>query len=311
MLISIIIPTYNRAYLIGETLDSILAQTYTNWECIVVDDGSTDNTAKVVRKYIKEDKRFQYYLRPNDRIKGANTCRNYGFELSKGEYIKWFDSDDIMHPSLLEKQLNSIDKNIDCSVCKVAYYDFENDDVLKENTISSDHLIEDYLVGEVTFYISGPLWSRLFLNNQKELFDEKISNLDDWDFNLRMLYQEPAMTYIDEPLIKYRIHEDSLSKEIVKCNFTEIISEFRARRKHLLILVFNNSIETLKFKQFIIRRNKFYLRESLLQKNKCSTILFSNLLLTQFIALDFIGILKIFFGYFGIKYFKIGYKFFK
>ncbi|WP_372938266.1 glycosyltransferase family 2 protein, partial [Seonamhaeicola sp.] len=86
-LVSIIIPTYNRAHLIGETLDSVLAQTYTHWECIVVDDGSSDHTSQVVATYCKNDARFQYHQRPLDRPKGANACRNYGFELSKGEYI--------------------------------------------------------------------------------------------------------------------------------------------------------------------------------------------------------------------------------
>ncbi|WP_281324260.1 glycosyltransferase family 2 protein [Flavobacterium sp. IMCC34518] len=308
MLISIIIPTYNRAYLIGETLDSILAQTYTNWECIVVDDGSTDNTAKVVRKYIKEDKRFQYYSRLNDRTKGANTCRNYGFELSKGEYIKWFDSDDIMHPSLLEKQLNSIDKNIDCSVCKVAYYDFENDDILKENTISSDHLIEDYLVGEVTFYISGPLWSRLFLNNQKELFDEKISNLDDWDFNLRMLYQEPFIVCIDEPLIQYRIHETSLSQEIDKLNFRELESEFRAIKKHIFLLKKNKKVDQKILKRHLKNRYQFILRKALIENNKYKFYYFKKLLIIQCQLLDFLEMIKITIGFTVYIFLKKGYK---
>ena len=72
-LISIIIPTYNRAHLISETLDSILAQTYLNWECIVVDDGSTDTTADVMREYIKKNSRFQYHQRPDNRKKGPNS----------------------------------------------------------------------------------------------------------------------------------------------------------------------------------------------------------------------------------------------
>lgn len=83
-LVSIIIPTYNRAHLIGETLDSVLAQIYTNWECIVVDDGSTDSTAELLAFYVEKDSRFQYHHRPKDRLKGANACRNYGFELSRG-----------------------------------------------------------------------------------------------------------------------------------------------------------------------------------------------------------------------------------
>ena len=67
-LVSIIIPTYNRAHLIGETLDSVLAQTYQNWECIIVDDGSSDNTDDVVNDYVKKDPRFKYYYRPDEHL---------------------------------------------------------------------------------------------------------------------------------------------------------------------------------------------------------------------------------------------------
>lgn len=81
-LVSIIIPTFNRAHLIGETLDSVLAQTYPNWECIVVDDGSTDNTDEVMAEYMARDARFQYHHRPEDRLPGGNAARNYGVEFS-------------------------------------------------------------------------------------------------------------------------------------------------------------------------------------------------------------------------------------
>jgi len=104
-LVSIIIPTYNRAHLIGETLDSVLAQTYTHWECIVVDDGSSDSTSEILETYCKQDSRFQYHHRPIDKPKGANACRNYGFELSKGEYINWLDSDDLVSHNKIEEQL--------------------------------------------------------------------------------------------------------------------------------------------------------------------------------------------------------------
>ena len=77
-LVSIIIPTYNREHLIGETLNSIIAQTHTNWECIVVDDGSTDNTEEVLKNYKEKDKRFIFLKRPDNLPKGANTCRNIG-----------------------------------------------------------------------------------------------------------------------------------------------------------------------------------------------------------------------------------------
>src|SRR5690606_30981203 len=105
-LVSIIIPTFNRAHLIGETLDSVIAQTYQNWECIVVDDGSTDDTAKVMEAYTAKDSRIQYHHRPPEHKPGGNGARNYGFKMSRGEYVNWFDSDDIMLPDFLEFKVN-------------------------------------------------------------------------------------------------------------------------------------------------------------------------------------------------------------
>ena len=79
-LVSIIIPTFNRAHLIGETLDSILAQTYTHWECLITDDGSTDNSIEIIQEYVTKDTRFKLFTRPANRPKGANACRNIGLE---------------------------------------------------------------------------------------------------------------------------------------------------------------------------------------------------------------------------------------
>lgn len=106
-LVSIIIPTFNRGAIIGETLNSVLNQTYTNWECIVVDDGSTDATDNVLAEYCKKDARFQYHKRPSNLPKGGNVCRNIGFTLSKGDFIKWLDSDDLLSKDLLSAQVNT------------------------------------------------------------------------------------------------------------------------------------------------------------------------------------------------------------
>lgn len=104
-LVSIIIPTFNRADLISETLDSIVNQNYANWECLVVDDGSTDETTQVVSTYQKKDPRIKLHSRPKSKKKGANSCRNYGLHLSSGDYIQFFDSDDIMKPTCLENRV--------------------------------------------------------------------------------------------------------------------------------------------------------------------------------------------------------------
>ena len=94
-LVSIVIPLYNRAELIAETLQSVLMQFYQNWECIVVDDGSTDNSFQVIKSLFEKDNRIKVYER-NREPKGASTCRNIGIEKSNGEYIIFLDSDDLL-----------------------------------------------------------------------------------------------------------------------------------------------------------------------------------------------------------------------
>lgn len=110
-LISIIIPVYNRVDIISETLDSVLSQSYQNWECIIVDDGSTDNSWDFLSEYIKKDSRFHLYKRPNNRKSGGCGARNFGYLKSKGKYVKWLDSDDIIEKELVEKEVQKLEEN--------------------------------------------------------------------------------------------------------------------------------------------------------------------------------------------------------
>lgn len=103
-MISVIIPTYNRAHLLPITLQSVLAQTYTDYEIIVIDDGSTDDTAQVMTKYPKVK-----YIK-HDRNLGVSEARNTGLKAANGDYIAFIDSDDIMLPDKLEKQIDAIMK---------------------------------------------------------------------------------------------------------------------------------------------------------------------------------------------------------
>ena len=100
-MISIIIPVFNSEKFIEETLLSVLNQTYTDWECILVDDGSTDASWDIMQEFTAKDIRFRSFKRPENLPKGANSCRNFGFEQSQGDYINWFDSDDVMLPDFL------------------------------------------------------------------------------------------------------------------------------------------------------------------------------------------------------------------
>lgn len=140
-LISIIIPTYNRADVLPQTLDSVLNQTYQNWECIVVDDGSRDNTAEILERYAVKDKRINFYKRPEERKPGGNGARNYGFLKSFGEYVKWLDSDDLITPKLLEYEVERINsKNPEAILTHWKYFDSENNSFPERNKlVLSDH----------------------------------------------------------------------------------------------------------------------------------------------------------------------------
>ena len=152
-LISIIIPTFNRAHIIGETLDSILAQTYPYWECIIIDDGSIDDSEEVIGEYVKNDGRFQYYNRPKEIIKGLTSCRNYGYSLCKGDFVSWFDSDDLYFKYALETYINLFSENTDVVVAKLEKVDLKTGNKISQNKIRSNNTIEDYFTGKIAFYV--------------------------------------------------------------------------------------------------------------------------------------------------------------
>lgn len=309
-LISIIIPTYNRGHVILETLESIRKQSYTMWECIIVDDGSTDNTEFVVSEFIKNDSRFQFYRRPKSLIKGPNACRNFGFYKSKGVWVKWLDSDDLLLDNCLKYKAQFIVDHLDAIVCKIELVHFETNRIIKVNNIYSKQLVGDYITNNISFYVCGPLWKRSFLEKQIELFDINIYNLDDWDFNLRMLYQKPKIHFLDEKLIKYRRHENSLSNEIGKLNLKEIKSEFVARKKHIDILTSIDKEHAELLNIYIINRYNQLLRLALIKQNNISKFLLKSLIANLYFNQNYFGILKSIVGYTSYKIFNRGYFFF-
>lgn len=207
-LVSIIIPTFNRAHFIGETLDSIISQTYQNWECIVVDDGSSDYTIELLDFYCKKDTRIKFYHRPDSLPKGANDCRNFGFLKSRGEYINWFDSDDVMLESFIESKVNSFQSSVDFVICS-GYYTNEK---LEINSKMEMDLQCDLYKGLVMWnnhiITNSVLFRRSFLEN-KTLFLSKISRGQEAEFFSRLFFQIPQETFriIIEPLFLYRHHE--------------------------------------------------------------------------------------------------------
>ena len=207
-LVSIIIPTYNRAHLISETLDSVLAQTYTNWECIVVDDGSTDGTDELLASYCKKDNRFQYHHRPKDRFPGGNTARNYGFVLSRGAYVQWFDDDDVMLPEFLSLKIAQFSTNkIEFVICTGF---LTNEFLAKKEIIGlieTDQLYKDYARIRLNIFTPSVLFKRQFLEGIN-LFDELLVRGQEMDLFLRLFFLKKPEQYkiINRALFLYRQH---------------------------------------------------------------------------------------------------------
>lgn len=210
-LVSILIPNYNKANFLRGTLDSMLAQTYKHWECIIVDDHSTDGSWEILEEYAKKDHRFQIYKRPENRKKGGNAARNYAFELSKGEYISWFDSDDIMVTVKIEHQLNSIiSNNSDLVISKIQ--NLEENLPYKEFIFENDVLKRPikYLKGSFWFGTPVPLFKKSFLNSFDNLFDEHLKRNQEAEFFTRILLLQPSISFLNEINVLRRFDENSI-----------------------------------------------------------------------------------------------------
>ena len=212
--VSIIIPNFNRAHLISDTLESIVAQDYKNWECIIIDDHSTDKSIQVIKDFIGRDIRFKVVKRPEHKPKGANSCRNYGFELSNGELIQWFDSDDIMTPDQLQILVDAISENeVDFAVGESMNfkegkgfigkpYDFEK--------IDSD-------INAFNFGKQKIGWITDDFLGKKEIFqglsfNEKYkTDGDEYNFFTRLLHLNNNGKFINKIITHRRIHSGTLS----------------------------------------------------------------------------------------------------
>jgi len=214
--VSIVIATYNRAQYIIDTLKSIQEQIYTDWECIIIDDGSTDNTEAAVSNFIKFDARFTYELRPKEISKGANACRNYGYRKSSGDLIKFFDSDDIMLPNHLEVLVSEIEKNnLDFAVGDCQNFD-ENG--LRERPYEINR--KEAVLSATNFALHQVAWitNDLMVKRQfaeRLLFNEEITDVaNEYQYNIKLLLLTTNGKLIDKILTHRRVHNTSMTSKL-------------------------------------------------------------------------------------------------
>lgn len=209
-LVSVIIPNYNRSNLIISTVQSVLNQSYSNLEIIIVDDYSSDDSRDTIMSLMKKDSRIKkIFLESN---KGANYCRNIGVSVAEGEYIAFLDSDDEFEENKIEVQVNCMEKMneqvgiifTNISVNGKAIGKMENQKV---------HLNKIMFRNELGGFSTVFLKKTVF--NEIGGLDEDLKSCQDWEFYLRVLSKYDGY-YISLPLVKYFLQEDSISKNLDK-----------------------------------------------------------------------------------------------
>ncbi|MFH6999068.1 glycosyltransferase family 2 protein [Flavobacterium sp. FlaQc-57] len=245
-IVTIVMATYNRSHFILETLSSIQSQIYSEWECLIIDDGATDNTLEVISPVLDTDSRFKFLKRPDQYKKGLPGCRNYGIDIAKGDYIIFFDDDDIVHPQNLELCVTELDKNR-ASFCryqrKVFFneFDYNFDHSKKYTSFKIDvNDIGRILKNELPFNSCAVMWKKECFNENR--FVEHLMFAEEWELYSRIVSAGIEGISINKCLFYGRKHSNSNTGEFYAHNPIR-----RASQADAVILV----VQNLKEKQLL------------------------------------------------------------
>ena len=231
-LVSVIVPVYNVEKYISQCINSILKQTYSNIEVILVDDGSTDDSSSICDEYMKDNPKIRAYHKNNG---GLSDARNYGIDRASGEYILFVDSDDLIRPNLISLAMNAIKKN-SLDIVFFSYYKFDCNDKIKYEPSK----YPDISVGNSTEFLS------LLFGKVIENFAWSIIAKKELYQNLRFpkgrTYEDKALTYrligaarrlgsLPAPLYGYRIRENSITSRMKLENIIDDIKTYDEQRK--------------------------------------------------------------------------------
>lgn len=205
-LVSVITPTYNCGTFIGKTIESVQAQTYTDWEMVIVDDCSVDNTREVVARYAEKDRRIHYHILPEN--SGAAVARTKAMQLADGNFMAFLDSDDLWMPDKLQRQLDFMQKNGYAFTC-TAYEQIDEDGNLLHKTVKTvektnyNRLLLDCPVGNSTVMYNVDAIGKFEVPNIRKRNDDAL-----W---LAMLKKEQYIYGMPDVLMQYRIRKNSIS----------------------------------------------------------------------------------------------------
>lgn len=207
-LVSVLMPAYKQAEFVADALRSLQSQTYSNWEVAVVDDGSPDNVAEIVKEFADKDPRIKFYHTENHGLSGA---RNNAARFTVGGFIIPLDADDIFHPEYIEECVREFRNNTETRMVYCQWEFFGATSKTPEISYSG----YKKLLTNNTIFCSG-----MYRRSDFERiggYDEKIPyGFEDWEFWLRLLDEDARVVQIQKPLFRYRIKENSMTVDLHK-----------------------------------------------------------------------------------------------
>jgi glycosyltransferase involved in cell wall biosynthesis len=257
-LVSVIIPTFNRADLITDTIDSLKKQSYPNWEAIVIDDNSTDDTLEVLQSIASHDKRITITVKAPTIIKGAASSRNIGMDKANGDFILFLDSDDVLAEFTLERRVKVLlnNPNIDFAVFHGFFFkEHPGDTNILWNEFTEESDLNRFLRGDVSWSMTGPMWRMAFLLRNRVRFTETLESGQDWDFHIRALLKKPSYITIPDPP-DYFVRRDERGKRISSAHHSVKKYKNRMQNNSLLLKLLSSKNRRL-LKVHIIRETIF------------------------------------------------------
>ena len=266
-LISIIVPAYNVEQYLGRCLDSILGQTYTNLEILVVDDGSSDRTGAIADEYAQKDDRIKVIHQEN---KGVSAARNAALKVAGGDFIGCVDSDDRITPGMFERMMEVIDDNgADMAIC--AYQSVDADSDLKQperkgtvHLLSGEETLNIYVDDDREFHIYHSVWSRLV---RRDILDglefPEGEESEEIVYTAKAIFRCSKIVFVDEPLYIYSKNRSSSimnSKErLSKRRFDEELPHWKEQIAFFREVNLNDLADRAEYQLF--RRKLFYYME--------------------------------------------------
>lgn len=204
--VSIVLPTYNGEKYIRESIESIINQTFSDWELIIVNDCSTDETPVIINKYAENDSRIR--IINNEKNQKLPKSLNIGFSHATGKYYTWTSDDNIYLPEALEVMNQYLDKETSCPMVCTAMnlIDYEDKIVGSSAEYTYEKMLLNNCVGASFMYRNN-------VRNDIGEYDEGRFLVEDYDYWLRIIFHYGWIDYLDEKLYLYRVHEDSLSEK--------------------------------------------------------------------------------------------------